>query len=79
MYEDAFFESKQAFVKAHPEMRNPQIWNGLQLIVSYKIHNKPENQFLLVFNGILILVLLDIILSVLNALLRKKKRLHSLD
>lgn len=79
IYEDAFFESKQAFVKAHPEMRNPQIWNGLQLIVSYKIHNKPENKFLLVFNGILILVLLDIILSVLNALLHKKKHFHSLD
>lgn len=74
MYEDAFFESKQAFVKAHPEMRNPQIWNGLQLINSYKIHNLPENQNWSGFILIAVISIFDTILTALYVLLHTKKQ-----
>ena len=78
LYEDAFFEAKQQFVKDHPDMRNPQIWNGLQLIVSYKLYNKLENQHFPVIWYILLILILDIILTVLYVLLHTKKRPHPL-
>jgi hypothetical protein len=74
LYEDAFFEAKQQFVKDHPDMRNPKIWNGLQLIVSYKIHNLPQNENW--FGCILLAVIsiFDIILTALYVLLHTKKQ-----
>lgn len=74
VYEDAFFEAKQQFVKDHPNMRNPKIWNGLQLIVSYKIHNVPENKN---WSGCILLAIIsifDTILTAVYVLLRTKKQ-----
>ena len=36
-YEDAFYEAKKSFFLKHPEMREPYLWNGLQLIQSHRI------------------------------------------
>ena len=74
VYEDAFFEAKQQFVKDHPDMRNPKIWNGLQLIVSYKIHNLPEDQNWSGFILLAIISIFDTILTALYVLLHTKKR-----
>lgn len=74
VYEDAFFEAKQQFVKDHPDMRNPKIWNGLQLIVSYKIHNLPEDQNWSGFILLAIISIFDTILTALYVLLHTRKQ-----
>ena len=74
LYEDAFFEAKQQFVKDHPDMRNPTIWNGLQLIVSYKIHNLPEHQNWSGFILMAIISIFDTILTALYVLLHTRKQ-----
>jgi hypothetical protein len=79
LYEDAFFEAKQQFVRDHPDMRNPTIWNGLQLIVSYKIHNKPESQYWPILLIILLISIFDLILTALYVLLHTTKRPHPLN
>jgi hypothetical protein len=78
VYEDAFFEAKQQFIKEHPDMRNPKIWNGLQLIVSYKIHNLPENQNWSGFILLAIISIFDTILTALYVLLHTRKQLRRL-
>jgi hypothetical protein len=48
-YEDAFFEAKKTFFLKHPEMREPYIWNGLQLLQTHRIYQsstKSDNQII---------------------------------
>ena len=77
-YDDAFFEAKQQFVKDHPDMRNPKIWNGLQLIVSYKIRNLSENELWPRFSLLAVISVFDTILTALYVLVHRKKRLRRL-
>lgn len=78
LYDDAFFEAKQQFVKEHPEMRNPIIWNGLQLIVSNKVYNSTKETNSSVLYFLVIISIFDTILIVLYVFLHRKKQLRRL-
>lgn len=76
LFEDAFFLARNQFFEEHPEMRHPQIWNGLQLMVSFPLKQKQSssaNSVIYQFIGGALIVLS---LVLLRAALRKRKLIH---
>jgi CHAT domain-containing protein len=75
-YEDAFFEAKQTFFKEHPELSQPNYWNGLQLIQSYKVRNKSLKSNPAFVNWWLLSAFLDMLVMLLYVLLNKRLSFH---
>lgn len=75
-YEDAFFEAKQTFFKEHAELSQPNYWNGLQLIQSYKVRNEALKSNPAFVNWWLLSAFLDMLLMLLYVLLKKRLGFH---
>ena len=75
-YEDAFFEAKQTFFKEHPELSQPNYWNGLQLIQSYKVRNKSLKSNPAFVNWWLLSAFLDMLVMLLYVLLNRRLIFH---
>jgi hypothetical protein len=73
LFEDAFFRARLDFFRKHPEMRNPQIWNGLQLTVSYAMKQKEQETNFSLLKGVMIIGVSALLLVLLGVYWRKKK------
>lgn len=75
LFEDAFYEARIEFFQNHPELNNPKFWNSLQLFESYKLRYETTD-----FGRLLPLFLLtcciDLLLTFLNAHVKKKQSTH---